>query len=144
MPHRALRPRVVIADDHPSVLAAFQQLLKESCEIVGAVPNGLDAVDAVERLRPDVLVLDLMMPDLDGLEVCRRVKRIAPDTEVVIVTAFDDPHVRTVAVEIGASAFVPKHSAATKLQHTVHRLFVERRSAAKESATRTRNAPDTR
>ena len=126
MSHQEPRPRVVIAEDHPSVLEAFRRLLESCCDVLATVPNGHDAVDAAGRLRPDVLVLDLMMPDLDGLEVCRRVKRVAPEIAVVIVTAFDDAHVRTVAAEVGASAFVPKHSAATTLEHTVQRIFAER------------------
>jgi len=128
MSHQEPRPSVVIADDHPSVLAAFRRLLEPCCDVVATVPNGQGAVEAVERLRPDVLVVDLMMPDLDGLEVCRRVRRAAPATAVVIVTAFDDTHVRTVATEVGASAFVPKHSAATTLEQTVQRIFAEQRA----------------
>ncbi len=123
--HPAPRPRVVIADDHPSVLAAFGRMLQLSCEVVATVPNGCEAVEAVSTLRPDVLVVDLMMPDLDGLEVCRRVKRIAPETGVIIVTAFDDTHVQAFAVGNGASAYVPKHSAAGTLERTIHTIFTE-------------------
>jgi DNA-binding NarL/FixJ family response regulator len=120
------RARIVIADDHPSVLAAFRGMLQSCYDVVATVPNGHDALDAVERLRPDVLVVDLMMPDLDGLEVCRRVKESAPETDVVIVTAYDDPYVRTVATEVGASAFVPKHSAATTLEPAIQRIVAGR------------------
>jgi len=116
------RPRVVLADDHPVVLAAFGQLLAASCDVVASVPNGCEAVEAVTSLRPDVLVVDLMMPDLDGLEVCRRVKQACPDTSVVIVTAFDDPQVRKIAISDGASDFVPKLLASDYLEAAVHRL----------------------
>ena len=122
--------RVVIADDHPSVLVGFARLLQSSCDIVASVPNGEQAVDAVLRHRPDVLIVDLMMPDLDGLEVCRRVKQLVPETAVIIVTAFDDTHVQTVAMEAGAAAFVPKHSAAGALERTVQRLVAERQRQA--------------
>jgi DNA-binding NarL/FixJ family response regulator len=118
-------PRVVIADDHPSVLVGFARLLQSSCDVVERVANGEGAVDAVIRLRPDVLIVDLMMPDLDGLEVCRRVKRLVPGTAVIIVTAFDDAHVQAVALEAGATAFLPKHSAAGCLEGTVQQIFVE-------------------
>jgi two-component system response regulator HydG len=67
-----------------------------------------------------------MLPDVDGLEVCRKVKQTAPETDVIIVTAFDDPHVQAVAMQDGASAFVPKHSAAATLENTILRLFAER------------------
>jgi DNA-binding NarL/FixJ family response regulator len=77
-------------------------------------------------LRPDILVTDLMMPDLDGLEVCRRVKHAAPETSVVIVTAFGDAEIQKAALAAGASAFIPKHEAADVLEHTVRRIFAEK------------------
>jgi DNA-binding NarL/FixJ family response regulator len=121
------RPRVVLADDHPSVLVAFGRLLRISCEIVASVPDGRAAIEMVAVLRPDVLVVDLMMPDLDGLEVCRQVKQASPETDVVIVTACDDTDVETVALKDGASAFVPKHSASSTLERTIHELCAGRR-----------------
>jgi DNA-binding NarL/FixJ family response regulator len=116
----------VLVDDHPHVLAAFGRLLSSSCEVVGSVSNGRDAIEAVMTLRPDVLVADLMMPEMDGLEVCRRVKQALPETAVVIVTAFDDAQVQNAAFEAGASAFVPKHAAADALVRTVLQIFAER------------------
>jgi|SRR6185436_16431570 len=123
---RPSRPRVVLADDHPQVLGAFGRLLGFSCEVVGRVPNGRDAIEAVMTLRPDVLVVDLTMPDLNGLEVCRRVKHAAPETAVVIVTAFDDAETQKVVLAAGASAFIPKHAAADTLERTVLQIFAEK------------------
>jgi ATP-dependent Lon protease len=65
---------------------------------------------------------------LDGLEVCRRVKRAAPETAVVIVTAFDDIQVQKATFEAGASAFIPKHAAADALERTIRQIFVERQT----------------
>jgi DNA-binding NarL/FixJ family response regulator len=113
---------VVLVDDHQSVLMAFRRLLQSSCEIVDCVGNGNDAINAVKALKPDILVVDLMMPDLDGLEVCRRVKQVAPETHVVIVTAFDDEHVHGIALQVGAAAFVPKHSG-DALEDAIQRIF---------------------
>src|SRR4026209_1945119 len=90
--------RIALADDHPSVLEAFIRMLQPSCEIVASVSNGRSAIEAVITLQPDVLVVDLMMPDVDGLEVCRIVKETTPETDVVIVTAFDDSHVQRIAL----------------------------------------------
>jgi DNA-binding NarL/FixJ family response regulator len=126
------RPRVIIADDHPSVLVAFTRMLQACCEVVAAVPNGRQAIEAVDRLKPDILLVDLMLPDLDGLEVCRRVRQTAPETDIVIVTAFDDAHVQAVALQDGASAFLPKHSAAATLDQTIQRIFAERQRARRE------------
>lgn len=115
----------MIADDHPQVRSAFERLLRPTCEIVAAVSNGKEAVDAVGRLKPDVAIIDLMMPDLDGLEVCRRLKAVAPLTHVIVVTAFDDTLVQTAAIEAGASAFVPKHAAPGTLAATIRRICSE-------------------
>lgn len=128
MPVHDRRPRVVIADDHPSVLDAFVRLLQRGCDVVARVPNGLEAVDVVTELKPDVLVVDLMMPDLDGVEVCRRVKQAAPQTDVIIVTAFDDSDVQHIAVDNGAAAYVAKHSAASNLQPTIDALFSKKQA----------------
>ena len=120
-------PRVVLADDHPSVLTAFARILRANCcDVVAAASTGADAIDAVIMHRPDVLVVDLMLTGLDGLEVCRRVKRAVPETDVVIVTAFNDTAVQTVAMQDGAAAFVPKHEAAETLVKTIHRIFADK------------------
>ena len=123
------RPRVVIADDHPSVRLGFSRLLQPACEVVACVASGQEGVAAVERLHPDVLVVDLMMGDIDGLEVCRRVRRVAADTDIIIVTAFDDERVHKVALQNGATAYVAKHSAASSLEPTIHRIVTARRQA---------------
>jgi CheY-like chemotaxis protein len=120
----ARRPRIVVGDDYPSVLAAFVRMLGSSCDIVATVTNGDEAVAAVSRLRPDILVVDLMMPDMNGLDVCRTVKQTAPETAVVIVTAFDDPDVRAIALRDGASAVMPKYSV-DLLPETLRRIFAE-------------------
>src|SRR5690242_15044424 len=91
------RPRIVIADDHPYVLVGLTRMLQASCDVAESVACGLAAIDAVGRVQPDVLVVDLIMPDIDGLEVCRRVKRIAPATAIVLITAFDDEQVEAIA-----------------------------------------------
>jgi DNA-binding NarL/FixJ family response regulator len=133
------RPRIVLADDHPSVLVALGRLLKPSCDVVASVSSGTEAIEAVTALKPDVLVVDLMMPDIDGLEVCRRVIRLVPETDVVIVTAFDDAHVRKIALRDGATAFVPKTMASDMLEDTVKKSV-----AGKQRASTPRNATDVR
>jgi DNA-binding NarL/FixJ family response regulator len=119
--------RVVLADDHPSVRAALKRILEADCEVVAGVATGAHAVEAVIRLKPDVLVVDLMMPDLDGLEVCRQVKHASPETDVVIVTAFVDASVQTVAMQVGAAAFVPKPVAARTLGEMIRRIVENKR-----------------
>jgi CheY-like chemotaxis protein len=129
-----LRPRVVLADDHPSVLVAFGRLLYPSCEVVASVAGGCAAIEAVAVMRPDILVVDLVMPDLDGLEVCRRVKRTMPEIDVVIVTAYDETDVEAVALRDGASAFVRKHMVPSTLEWTIQRIVADRRVARPPTA----------
>jgi DNA-binding NarL/FixJ family response regulator len=124
--HDTHRLRAVIADDHPQVGAALKRLLLSCCEVVAIVSNGGEAVEAIIRLNPDVAIVDLMMPDMNGLEVCRRVKQLVPQTDVVMTTAFDDPQVHAKAIEVGAAAVVPKHRAADELESTIRRIFAER------------------
>lgn len=119
------KARVVLVDDHPSVLVSLGGMLRTCCDLVASVSSGYAAIEAVDRLRPDVLVADLMMPDMDGLEVCRRVKQLAPDTAVVIITASDDTAVRAVAIRDGAAAFVPKHLAAETLPRAIEEVFAD-------------------
>jgi CheY-like chemotaxis protein len=119
------KPRVVLADDYPPVLDALGRMLRMYCDVVASVSNGCEAVEAVSRLRPDVLVADLMMPHIDGLEVCRRVKRLMPEIAVVIITASDDAAVQAAALRDGASAFIPKHLVAETLGRTIERVFAE-------------------
>jgi CheY-like chemotaxis protein len=120
------RPRVVLADDHPDILTGFGRLLRPCCEVVASVSTGYEAVEAVVTLMPDVLVVDLMMSDLDGLEVCRRVKEAAPETVVIIVTAFDDAYLEAIALQNGASAFLPKHSVTGTLERTIQRIWTDK------------------
>jgi DNA-binding NarL/FixJ family response regulator len=123
MASAAPRPRVVLADDHAAVLHALGRLLAQSCDVLATVSTGAEAVDTVLRLEPDVVVVDLMLPDIDGLEVCRRIKAQSAETAVVIITASDDAAIKTAAARDGVAAFVPKHLAAEKLAETVARVF---------------------
>jgi DNA-binding NarL/FixJ family response regulator len=79
----------------------------------------------VARHRPHILVVDYMLPDMDGVEVCRRVKEAAPGTCVVIITAFDDTLAKSAASQAGVSAFVEKFAAVGKLQQVIERLFAQ-------------------
>ena len=108
-PHER-RPRIILVDDHQSVLMAFRRLLQTSCEVVDCVSNGHDAVDAVTRLKPDLVVVDLMMPDLDGFAVHRQLCR-DPETShipVIACTAFYDPEVRRRVDEAEFDGFFEK------------------------------------
>jgi two-component system NarL family response regulator len=100
---------VLLADDHAGLLTALGRLLAPSCDIVAQVTTGEAVLEAVARLNPDVVVLDVTLADANGLAVCVQVKQAAPRTRVVVLTAADDPLIRMRAFEAGASAFVLKH-----------------------------------
>ena len=126
VPTQQYRPRIMLVDDHPSVRRALSGLLEPSCEVVSCLGNGHEAIQAAVTLKPDVMVVDLMMPEIDGLEVCRRMKEVAPETHVIIMTAFDDEHIAKVVFEAGASAFLPKHAAAGELNNRIQDLVAKR------------------
>ena len=114
-------PRVLLADDNEGIRNAFTRLLESSCDVVGHVSNGAQLLETIEQLRPNVVVLDLKMPGIDGLRTCRQMKTTAPDVEVIVCTADDDPSLRGAAVEAGASAFVSKFRAGEDLAAAVLR-----------------------
>jgi len=110
-----MRPRVLIAEDHPEMTSALAHLIEPSCDIVGTIADGSKVVETVARLRPDVLVVDLNLPGLNGLEVCRRTVRAFPAVDVIVITAEVDEALVEASRAAGAAAFVAKLSAADAL-----------------------------
>jgi DNA-binding NarL/FixJ family response regulator len=110
-----MRPRVLLADDHPEMMRAVEHLVASVCEVVGKIVDGADAFEAVARLRPDVLVVDVHMPSLDGIEICRQVRQAFPETQVIVITAEMDPALQDSAARAGASGFIQKFSVAEDL-----------------------------
>ena len=107
----ARRPRVLVADDHAEVTKAICRLLALECEVVGTVADGSAVLEAVQRLQPDVTVVDLNLPTVSGLEACRQITQANPKAKVIVFTAMNDPIIRQRAIEMGASAFVCKVAA---------------------------------
>jgi DNA-binding NarL/FixJ family response regulator len=102
--------RVVVCDDQP----AFRELIAAvigfdtEMEVVGEAADGRQAIEVVRSLRPDVLVLDLAMPELDGIEALPHIREASPDTRVIIVTGFGSASVKQRALDAGATLFVEK------------------------------------
>jgi DNA-binding NarL/FixJ family response regulator len=109
------RPRVLLADDHVLLLGAFETLLASECEIVGTASDGRTLIEEAERLQPDVVVLDISMPLLNGLDAGREIKRRAPRIKLVFVTMNEDVDLAAAAYRIGASGYLLKRSAASEL-----------------------------
>ena len=119
------RPRVLIADDHADVLKAVCRLLALECDIVGSVANGRAVLDSATRLRPDVIVVDLNLPDINGVEACRQITQAHPGMKVIVFTAMDDPDLRRRSSEAGAAAVVFKMADDDDLLSTVKRLCAD-------------------
>jgi DNA-binding NarL/FixJ family response regulator len=110
-----VKPRVLLADDHELLLGAFEKLLAAECDVVGQVSNGRSLVEEASRLKPDVMVVDIGMPLLNGLDAGRQVKQILPDVKLVYLTMIEDADVAAEAFRSGASAYLSKRSASSEL-----------------------------
>ena len=114
--------RVLLADDHEGILMWAREVLSEEFEVVGAVRNGRDAVEEVQRLDPEVLVIDICMPVLDGL---RAASQLCPNcrTKVVILTIHDNRDFVEAAFAAGASAYVLKSEMASQLVPAIQQVL---------------------
>ena len=113
------RLRVLIADDHPGVVRAVSRLLAMNYDVVGSVADGSGLLEAAQNLKPNVIVLDMNLPDADGLKACLQITQGNPEMKVIVFTAMDDPDARQRAFEAGASAFVNKLSSVDTLLSAV-------------------------
>jgi two-component system response regulator DegU len=95
------KPRVVVADDSIRILAAVKKLLSSQFDIVDCVLNGEQAVEAVMRLQPDLVVLDVVMPQLDGIQAARRLKELVTTSKIVFLTGIEDPDYIKSASDLG-------------------------------------------
>ena len=117
------RPRVLLADDHTLLLGAFEKLLSADCDIVGQVSDGRALVAAADELKPDIIVLDISMPLLNGLEAARQIRQSARDVKFVFVTMNEDADLAAEAFRSGASAYVLKRSAASELLAAIRQVM---------------------
>jgi len=120
------RPRVLLADDHALVAAGLSKLLESEFDLVGTVSDGRALVSAAQSDRPDVVLLDISMPNLNGLEAARQIHTAAPECKLVFVTVHSDPAYVAEAFRCGASGYVLKRSAASELATAVREVLNER------------------
>lgn len=113
------KPRVLLADDHTLVLEGFKKLLEEHCQVVGSAEDGRALLDAAKRLRPDIIVLDISMPKLNGLDAARRLRKIVPQARLIFVTVHADVDYVNQAFQAGASGYLLKRSAGSELPQAV-------------------------
>jgi DNA-binding NarL/FixJ family response regulator len=116
---RGTGPRLLIADDHAMFAETLRFFLEKTITVVGVVTDGRAMVAEAVRLRPDVIVADVGMPLLNGLDAARRIKGQLPNIKFVFLTMRDDPNLAAAALELGAIGFVLKHSAGLELLKAV-------------------------
>jgi DNA-binding NarL/FixJ family response regulator len=121
-----IRPRVILADDHTLLLDAFRKLLIDDCEVVAAVSDGRALLEATATLRPDVVVVDIAMPLLNGIDAARQIKQTLPDTRIIFLTMNEDPDLAAEAFRAGASGYLLKRSAASELQTAIREVVMHR------------------
>lgn len=123
----AKSPRVLLADDHPAMLALAASTLESECEVVGAVADGAALCAAAARLDPDVIVLDITMPQLDGLEAAHALRRTYPRTRLVFLTVHEDADFARAAFAAGALGYVVKSRLASDLLPAVRAAVAGKR-----------------
>lgn len=115
--------RVLLADDHTIVLEGLKKILEPAFELVGTVDNGRDLVDETLKLRPDVIVVDISMPLLNGIEAVRRIKTELNRVKVIFLTMHPDVSYASMAFNIGASGYVLKNSASRELHTAINEVM---------------------
>jgi len=115
--------RLLLADDHSLMLEGLTRLLAGEFDIVGTAENGRTVVAEAERLKPDVIVLDIGMPEMNGIEAARRINRSLPACKIVFVTQQLDPAYVHAAFTAGAKAYVAKQSASKELVEAIRRAL---------------------
>ena len=109
------RPRVLLADDHTLLLEAFRKLLEPVCEVVGSVGDGRALLTAALKLRPSIIVLDINMPRLNGLDAAQQLKQVLPEVKLIFLTVNEDPALAAEAFRLGATGYLLKSCAAAEL-----------------------------
>ena len=118
-----IRARVLIADDHSIVADGLRSVLEKSCDVIGIVQDGRQLLIEAPKLKPDVIVLDIGMPFLNGLDAAERLKPLLPGVKFVFLTMKDDPNLAAAALNLGAVGYVLKHSAVSELLKAVSEVL---------------------
>lgn len=120
------RPRVLLADDHTMLLDAFRQLLEPECHVVGMAADGRELVDLARETRPDIAVVDISMPRLNGISAGRQLREAAPETKLIYLTVNEDADLAAEAMELGASGYLLKRSASSELFLAIQEVLAGR------------------
>jgi DNA-binding NarL/FixJ family response regulator len=114
------RPRILIADDHAVIADAFRKLLSSEFEVIATVHDGRSLISSAEQLRPDVILVDIGMPLLNGLEAAQQIRQTLPEVKVIYITINHDEDLIAEAFRRGASGYLPKTATASELIGAIH------------------------
>jgi DNA-binding NarL/FixJ family response regulator len=117
------KPRILLADDHTMVVEAFKKVLEPEFEIVGTVANGHALLEVAPGLKPDVVILDLGMPLLNGMDAGQQLKRRMPEAKIIVLTMSEDHDLATQALRHWASAYLLKKSAGSELVKAIREVL---------------------
>ncbi len=117
------RATVLLADDHRMLLEAFTKVLEPEFDIIGTVEDGRKLLDMAAELKPDVIVLDISMPLLNGLAACERLRKSVPGTKLIFLTVNENPEIVAEAFRLGANGYLLKKSAAAELVEAIRQVL---------------------
>ena len=121
------RPRVLLAEDNAAMRRTLRELLEdEGLVVVGEAADGVEAVEQAEALRPDLILMDLRMPRMDGIEATGLVKRTVPGVRVLMLSAYADPSLSERAVAVGADGYIVKGTSYQALVDEIERVTAQR------------------
>jgi DNA-binding NarL/FixJ family response regulator len=127
----ARRPRILIADDHRLVVEGLRRLLEDEFQVVGTVDNGRTLLAAAKQLKPDVILVDVSMPLLNGIDACARLRVLVPSSRVIVLTMHADRTYAAEAFKAGAAGYVLKGSATAELVRAIRTVLRGQRYAAR-------------
>jgi DNA-binding NarL/FixJ family response regulator len=116
-------PRILVADDHVLIAEALKSMLAPDYDVVGTVSDGRSLLDAAATLKPDLIIVDIGMPQLNGLDATRQIKRLLPRAKVIIVTMNEDSTLVAEAFGAGASGYLLKYCASKELLHAIEEVL---------------------
>ncbi|BDR56423.1 response regulator transcription factor [Xylocopilactobacillus apis] len=136
--------KVLIVDDHAMVRMGISAYLEveSDIEVVGMATNGLEAIDKAKSLKPDVILMDLVMPELDGVEASKKILKNNPKQKIIILTSFIDDELVYPAIRAGATSYILKTGSADEIVEAIHKAIMGKSVFEEEVASKIKNNPD--